>query len=719
MNSTLNYDPELAARFVLTLAHFLWQGAAIGLVVLAAGVVLKRASARLRYGVYLAALIVMALCVPVTYMALGAGGNYGKYGSYGTGEIGPASRAGVAGQITPAGAASQPSAIDPVTPSTPSTSSTPSDSHSLAQASVPTSALAPALAPTAATAQAAATWRAYTPHLVLAYIAGVLLMLARLALGLAGGGRLRKRAERITDSAFLKVLQHHAAQLKLRAIPVIAYCQRIAVPTVVGVIRPMVLLPASLASGMPPQQIELLLLHELAHIRRYDHIVNIAQRLIEAALFFHPAVWYVSHRIRVEREHCCDDLVIVLGGERYAYAESLVAAAALATGMRLSPAALAATGKPSQLRRRIHRLLGDPQPPVRLVRGGWVLAVLAIAAVIAGASQVANINGDEPEREMLAQAESPTVPSEAKPVTPPPVKPEPKPEQPKPTAPPLAEKPATTTDQESVSPAPETKELQDKYNELSTQMADPDWWLRKVAVQQLGELPYHPHFVFSLLPARQDAAPRVQAAAADGLAKQGDPDAIKHLVAALKGKSEVCEAAAEALTHFKPEQVMPLLTLAAQDEDSQVCGGAVTALGKQNTPEAAAVLVSLLPKYYGEQGGPVAPVARVRPGVSRGRSGIALGPVGKLLASAFGDMAPDMAMASLDRASKEGDWKSRTQIALLLDASGLRSIPSAQSLLTAFLADEQKDVRAAAAQVLGNALSESVEKGTVPPSELV
>ena len=93
------------------------------------------------------------------------------------------------------------------------------------------------------------------------------------------------------------------------------------VPTVIGWLRPVVLMPASALSGMGPQQLEAILAHELAHIRRHDYLVNLLQTVVETLLFYHPAVWWLSGRIRVERENCCDDLAVSLCGDPYAYAE--------------------------------------------------------------------------------------------------------------------------------------------------------------------------------------------------------------------------------------------------------------------------------------------------------------------------------------------------------------------------------------------------------------
>jgi len=715
MNPILSLDPEFSARFVMTLAHFLWQGAAIGVAVFLLGFVLRRASSRLRYGVYLAALLAMALCPLVTYSLIGQG-------ALASPQMDPPPGAREWGAADPF---SQPDRTyrtdqtDRTDPSDPSDragsfavadTSTPGEDTAIAAA--PPADLAPGTLEFAAAPSAATDWRTYTPYLILAYIAGVILMLGRLALGLAGGGRLRKRAERITDNAILDALQRQAAQLRLRAVPVVAYCQRVAVPTVVGVIRPMILLPASLATGMPPQQVELLLLHELAHIRRYDHLINIAQRLIEAALFFHPALWYVSHRIRVEREHCCDDLVIALGGERRAYAESLVTAAALASGASLSPAALAATGKPSQLRRRIHRMLGDPQPPVRLVRGGWVLTVLVAVALIAGATQ---LGGPAPEDPIAEDApELVIVPKGAVEVTVPEseldlVEEVESEEQEAVTSQATPEAaPVDVVDPEAVQ---KMEEIAKKWTELKPQLEDPDWWLRKVAVQQLGEMPHYDTLVQRLILMLKDEDARVQAAAAEALAKQGDPKAIKHLVAALKEESDVREAAAEALTHFEPDDVMPLLTLAARDEEPQVFFGAITALGKQNTSEAAVLLVEFFPRIWNESyflaKGSGTPVRRST-GPAQGPQAppFEAGALGERLATAFRDMDPSIAEQALLDAFRHSDWETLAATALIASKTDLEDFPSIHQSLLDMLTSPLAQARSAAAYVFADALKE-------------
>jgi hypothetical protein len=128
------------------------------------------------------------------------------------------------------------------------------------------------------------------------------------------------------------------------------------VPTVIGWLRPVILLPAGALVGLSASQLELVLAHELAHVRRSDYLVNLLQTAVETLLFYHPAVWWVSHRVRVEREHCCDDLAVAACGSALRYARALTQLEDVrASAPRL---ALAATG--GRLAERVGRLVGRP-----------------------------------------------------------------------------------------------------------------------------------------------------------------------------------------------------------------------------------------------------------------------------------------------------------------------------------------------------------------------
>src|SRR4029434_7206806 len=122
----------------------------------------------------------------------------------------------------------------------------------------------------------------------------------------------------------MKIFESVREHLGLRGpIRLLAHA-RLDSPVVVGWLRPVVLLPISLISGFTTEQLSAILAHELAHIRRHDFVVNVLQRCVESILFYHPAVWWLSKRIRAEREHCCDDIAIRLCGSRKIYAEALI-----------------------------------------------------------------------------------------------------------------------------------------------------------------------------------------------------------------------------------------------------------------------------------------------------------------------------------------------------------------------------------------------------------
>jgi beta-lactamase regulating signal transducer with metallopeptidase domain len=157
------------------------------------------------------------------------------------------------------------------------------------------------------------------------------------------------------------------------------------VPVAVGWLRPVILAPATVLTGLAPEAIEAVLAHELAHIRRYDYLVNLAQTVVETLLFFHPAVWWVSRRIRIEREHCCDDVAIAACGSKVAYAQALTV---LEEGRRSPELAMAATGGKTAgtTLSRIRRILGVSSPDcgrASVWLGGIItLALLASLAVV-------------------------------------------------------------------------------------------------------------------------------------------------------------------------------------------------------------------------------------------------------------------------------------------------------------------------------------------------
>ena len=122
-----------------------------------------------------------------------------------------------------------------------------------------------------------------------------------------------------------------------------------------GFLKPIILLPVGLASGLSTKQLEAILAHELAHIKRYDYAINILQSVVEALYFFHPALWWLSSKVRIERENCCDDMAILICEDKLALAQALTA---IETYRQTPTLVMAFLAHKNQLLNRIKRVLG-------------------------------------------------------------------------------------------------------------------------------------------------------------------------------------------------------------------------------------------------------------------------------------------------------------------------------------------------------------------------
>ncbi len=224
------------------------------------------------------------------------------------------------------------------------------------------------------------------PAVAVVYFVGACLFLLRLMVATWGGHRLRIASQPIGDPNLRKLVVDQSRRVGLRLIPTVRYCERVAVPMAVGVLRPVVLLPASIMTGLDPEQFAAIISHELAHIRRHDLLMNLIQRLIESLLFFHPVVWYISRRMSAERESCCDELVVSSGFSAMDYAGALLQMAELCSAARQSGVvAAAASGRNvSQFEVRIQRLMNrTSEARLRLTRAGVLMIALLIGSVAA------------------------------------------------------------------------------------------------------------------------------------------------------------------------------------------------------------------------------------------------------------------------------------------------------------------------------------------------
>jgi beta-lactamase regulating signal transducer with metallopeptidase domain len=165
--------------------------------------------------------------------------------------------------------------------------------------------------------------RAWTEGILPAWCTGVCVLLARLAMdGISR--RLVCSADGVIPVGLQQLFDAVKGRLALtRAVTLLIHA-RVDSPVVVGWLRPVVLLPLSALTSLSEDHLLAVFAHELAHIRRHDFVVNMLQRCVEAILFYHPAVWWLSNRVRRERENCCDDLAVRVCGNRKRYAEAVL-----------------------------------------------------------------------------------------------------------------------------------------------------------------------------------------------------------------------------------------------------------------------------------------------------------------------------------------------------------------------------------------------------------
>jgi len=361
-------DPFVSRRLCLALLHSLWAVALLAMIAWLLDRLWLKLSVERSYALHVGALLLSLAVLPVAFAVVRVGGEDASVG--GSSAVSPS--------IIEA-----PLASSPQTQPAPRINAPPQEISKHA----PTVRL---VSPTAK--KNLATWNRIAPWLAGIYAIGVLLMFGRLLISIWRANRLGSRATPISEGPLLECLRTLSGQWSLRVVPVLARAEHIVVPKVVGLLKPTILFPAAALSGLSPDELEMILAHELAHVRRHDMWVNLLQRLAEVVLFFNPALWYLSRRISTLREYCCDEMTCqaMAGAEskndpepKLRYASALLHVAELAKSNTVAQgdlAALAASGRsPSELRRRVARLFGEPVgEPVRI---SWT-GLLSMGAVL-------------------------------------------------------------------------------------------------------------------------------------------------------------------------------------------------------------------------------------------------------------------------------------------------------------------------------------------------
>ena len=334
-----------------TLLHFLWQGAIVGVIVAALLAGLRRRSASVRYVVGIVGLAVMAVCPLITMATL--------------------PRAEVASLAVSDLPVTSSVEFDVVP-----TTEIVFDATAVELPEPVLVADGPELE--VSFSERVANW---TPWIAGVWFVGVALLSLRLLfswfqvrrMGRAGISAVGDRVQSLFDDI--------SQRLALRRVVRVFESSLIAVPATIGWLRPIVLLPATAITGLTDEQLTAVLAHELAHVRRHDYAVNLVQGVIETLLFFHPAVWLLSSRIRTEREHCCDDEAVSTTGKPTEYARALTQ---LATIGAAPPLATAATD--GELTTRVRRLVQRSAPATAAPRLSGLITLLTLLLVCVSVS---------------------------------------------------------------------------------------------------------------------------------------------------------------------------------------------------------------------------------------------------------------------------------------------------------------------------------------------
>jgi parallel beta-helix repeat protein len=380
-------ENPLVVRLGWTLLHFAWQGAVVAAVFGVVNALTKSLPPHRRYFIAYFALIASGTCPIVTFAMLRA-----------PALPSPAARIPPAIQAAPSkefGGA--PRHVENLPTSAP---------NDLQKADE----LDPATDPANAISAVGITWQ---PILVATWFFGVLALSLRHAGAWFRLRRTRREARPIEDDVLLQMLSTLKERLRLNRAVELLESARLHAPATIGFLKPAILIPTSALMGLERWQLEAVIAHELAHIRRWDFAANLLQCAIETALFYHPAVWWISRVVRQEREFCADDTALAICGDRKGYALALTRLAELSAPLDL---AVAATG--GNLLTRIQRIVGRTEPQrsgaisvsvALLVAGALVIALIAPRVVADDAKVVEVKPGESIQAALDAAPEGATV----------------------------------------------------------------------------------------------------------------------------------------------------------------------------------------------------------------------------------------------------------------------------------------------------------------------
>lgn len=672
----------LAQPLVLALGwaliHFIWQGTLVALLLAGVLRVWREQSTNVRYVAACAALLLMFLLPPVTLAII-------------SGSV-PDEAGGGLPSVIAAQPESQPMPVE--------------------RASF--LALIRADNGVAASQAWPARFVSWLPWLILFWLAGVVCFSLRLIGGWLYTRRLMCHGTRPLAAQWQQRLRRLCLQLRVSHPVRLVESALVKVPTAIGWLRPVILLPVGALAGLTPQQLEAIIAHELAHIRRHDYLINLLQAVIETLLFYHPAVWWVSRRIRQEREHCCDDLAVAVCGDALTYARALLEMEQL----RAATPQLAVAANGGMLMNRIQRLVGAPAPPTNRFTGlvASLIVLTTIVSVGVGAQiMLPAFNSENADQQLVSVREREAGKSNASADT--------------------AGQPVRLTQAERAAEA------------LLPALQATSWEVRKAAVERSAQLRVR-RAVEPLKQALQDASEQVRKKAAEalGLLKQSSGDSapsapnqainqqavIAENLQALHSSTPMVRAAAAcSLGRLGAVEAIPaLINLLGDDTpiqsvkcwDSGNWSPALDTLKQASPGEQAAIALAALSLPAVEP--LIAALGNAHPSVRRnaawaigevtgvsttGRSAavdpliVALGDADSWVrvAAAFslGELRPRRATEALLTALLDTEWNVREMAARALGE--LKARAGVESLTARLLEDENERVRRKAAWALG------------------
>ena len=362
---------EFAVNLAIALMHTLWQGAIVAGLLLVGLKAIPAAKSGMRYKLSIIAMLVMTICWPATYSILHLEGNS-------TGEAKGADSYAAASINENVVAVEETVKSETQKTADRALSDTPAK-----RVNMPTENTAASSNPIYQPVQSSTIGLGW---IIVFWSAGLMVMLVRIFVQLTGVARLKRDAIDIDQKDLLDMFADMCTSMGITRKIRFAASAVLVHPGVIGFWRPVLLIPASMLTNTPPDHLQAIIAHELAHIRRYDYLVNLCQMVVEAIFFFNPAVWWISRQVRIEREACCDIAGINVTGRRLKYAQVLVDAIARNMPQSQSSMPAAFTGfsdnDTSANADRVKRIV-DPQHTPHMKIGSIKLVMLLLLAAFA------------------------------------------------------------------------------------------------------------------------------------------------------------------------------------------------------------------------------------------------------------------------------------------------------------------------------------------------